>query len=178
MEETQEIWKPIKGYEGLYEVSNLGRVRSLTRVFVSKRGWINTWRGRTLIPLMKKGYCHIGLSKSNKVRHYRINRLVAEAFIPNPDNLPQVNHKDENPQNNRVDNLEWCSAKYNTNYGTALIRKAITRGRKVRCIENGNVYYSIGKAARENGTYSANVWKCCKGGRASANGLHFEFVEE
>ena len=174
----EEIWKPIKGYEGLYEVSNLGRVKSLDRSFINKAGWRTTSQGKILAPLMKKGYCHIALCKNNKARHHRVNRLVAEAFIPNPHNYPQVNHKDENPLNNRVDNLEWCTALYNTNYGTALVRKAMKRGTKVRCIETGEIYYSIGKAAKEIGSYPANVWKCCRGERETANGLHFEFAEE
>ena len=77
----------------------------------------------------KKHYMEVNLSKNNKVTHYLIHRLVAQAFIPNPNNLPQVNHKDENRENNRVDNLEWCTAEYNTNYGTRALRQGISSGK-------------------------------------------------
>ena len=103
-----EQWRPIEGYEGLYEVSNLGRVKSL------KCG-----RERILKPQMKKkGYLQVGLRKEGKYKMFKVHRLVAQAFIPNPEGLPQINHKDENPSNNRVENLEWCDSKYNNNYGT------------------------------------------------------------
>lgn len=97
-------WKPIDGYEG-YLVSDDGRVWS------SKRGI-------ELAQEEKKGYLNVYLYNRDGRKFIGVHRLVAIAFIPNPDNLPEVNHKDENPMNNRVDNLEWCTAKYNSNYGT------------------------------------------------------------
>ena len=109
-----EIWKDIKDYEGLYQVSNYGRVRSLDRydnVGRSRKGSIMT------VTDNGKGYRAISLSKNGARKTYKVHRLVAEAFIPNNDNLPQINHKDENRYNNHVDNLEWCSSKYNNNYG-------------------------------------------------------------
>lgn len=114
----QEIWKDIIGYEGLYQVSNLGRVKSLG----GKRGSSSksyTSKERILKQHICKGYYKLTLYNGGKPRQFRVNQLVAIAFLPNPDNLPIVNHKDENPLNNNVDNLEWCTVKYNINYGNA-----------------------------------------------------------
>lgn len=116
-----EIWKDIKDYEGLYQVSNLGRVRSIDRVVLQKNGFLKTIKGKILSPnkcgsLKYGGYLFIGLSKESVVKRKYIHRLVAEAFIPNPNNLPQVNHKDEVKTNNIVTNLEWCSALTNLTY--------------------------------------------------------------
>ena len=109
-----EEWKEIPGYEGLYEVSNMGNVRNVRR--------------NTLLRLSKDcyGYTQVSLYKNSIRTGLRVHRLVAQAFLSNPDNLPQVNHKDEDKSNNRVDNLEWCDSKYNLNYGTARIRSRNT----------------------------------------------------
>lgn len=114
-----EIWKPIAGYEGTYEVSNCGRVRS-----VDKYDTVGRFRkGRVLKASDNKyGYLTVCLYKDGKGKSIRVHRLVCEAFIPNENGLPCVNHKDENRQNNNADNLEWCTYQYNTNYGT---RKAV-----------------------------------------------------
>ena len=100
-----EEWKNVIGYEGLYEVSNIGNVRNVRR--------------NTLLKLSKTnyGYIQVYLYKNGIRTGLKVHRLVAQAFIPNPDNLPQINHLDEDKTNNRVDNLEWCSHKYNVNYG-------------------------------------------------------------
>lgn len=119
---SKEIWKDIPGYEGYYQVSNCGRVKSLDRV---KCDGIRM-KGR-----IKKthyddcGYELIQLRKDGSYKHLSIHRLVASAFIPNPDNLPQVNHKDEVRNHNTVDNLEWCTVEYNQNYGHRKKRASI-----------------------------------------------------
>lgn len=116
---SEEIWKDILGYEGLYQVSSYGRVRSLDRYDERNR----FLRGRILkLHTLRRGYLDVRLCSNGKVKSFLVHRLVAEIFIPNPDNLPQVNHRDENPSNDNVDNLEWCDGKYNVNYGTRIDR--------------------------------------------------------
>ena len=117
----EEIWKDIEGYEGLYEVSSYGRVRSLGQFVNHNYGGYAYRKGRLLKPgLGSRGYLSVTLSKNGIQKQYTVHRLVAQAFIENPDNLPQVNHKDEDRTNNNVTNLEWCDAKYNVNYGNRL----------------------------------------------------------
>lgn len=128
-----EIWKPVVGFESLYEVSNQGRVRSLSKTITRSDGKTRTYYGRVLRKrLDQKGYVTVILCDRGKQTCRKAHRLVAEAFIPNPYGLPFVNHKDEVKDNNFVENLEWCSAKYNSNYGTAQKRrsKTITNGAK------------------------------------------------
>ena len=130
-----EEWRPIEGYEGLYEVSNTGQVRSLDRYVVNSLGNRRFYKGKVLIQLKgKDDYLVINLYCNGKYHQMKIHRLVAQAFIPNPENLPQVNHKDEDKTNNNVTNLEWCDAKYNNNYGSRLERSRET------AIKNG--YYT------------------------------------
>ena len=118
----KEIWRGIVteygDYRELYEVSNFGRVRSLDRMCWNGNSWFLK-KGR-LLKLLKdsNGYFYVNLSKDGVNKHASVHRLVALAFIPNLNNLPQVNHKDENKENNRIDNLEWCTHEYNQNYGT------------------------------------------------------------
>lgn len=116
-----EEWRPVVGYEGYYEVSNLGTVRGIDRYDCKGR----RIKGKVLQKKVEHtGYVSTVLTRNGKPKSYKVHRLVAEAFIPNPDNLPQVNHKDEDKSNNTVWNLEWCTEKYNRNYGTATKRQA------------------------------------------------------
>ena len=122
-----EEWRDIKGYEGLYQVSNHGNVKRIEHIDTHCR------QGSRVIKEYKKkashdgkGYLFVILSKENKKVARRVHRLVAETFIDNPNNYPQVNHKDENKENNTVDNLEWCDAHYNINYGDANKRRSKT----------------------------------------------------
>ena len=119
MEHT-ENWKPVKGFEGIYEVSDLGRVRSIDRIVVHKTGRAVPVKGRIMkTGLHYKGYVRLMLSNGGDREHsYFVHRLVAEAFVPNPGNLPEVNHKDENKANNRADNLEWCTHRANSQHGS------------------------------------------------------------
>ena len=112
--ELIEIWKPIKNFEGMYEVSNLGRVKSLPRLKINNRGKQLT-KERIMKPHdFNAGYYKVPLTdKKHNKKYYLVHRLVAQAFIPNLDNLPQVNHIDGDKSNNCVDNLEWCDRPYN-----------------------------------------------------------------
>ena len=136
MIEINEIWKDIEGYEGFYKISNLGRVKSCERVIIATRRhkltFVKIKERIRVIRKNHKGYLYVMLNKDGKTKVLKIHRLVAQAFIPNPDNLPCVNHKDEDKTNNIVTNLEWCTHLYNNLYGTRLERigKAI-KGRKV-----------------------------------------------
>ena len=121
-----EVWKDVVGYEQYYEVSNQGRVRSKSRTVHGMNEW--EMEGRVLRQANSGRYWQVYLCVNGKGKSKSVHRLVAEAFIPNPDNLPEVNHKDENRYNNHIDNLEWCTHKYNVNYGTR--NQRISKARK------------------------------------------------
>lgn len=164
-----EIWKPIKGFEGFYEVSNLGRVRSLesgrwkNRVKILKPGKLNN------------GYLKVTLFKDGKPKTFLVHRLVAEHFIPNPLNLPQVNHKDENKENNCFENLEWCDAKYNSNYGT---RTKKTCKKVYQYDKQGNFireWESTMDVERELSYLHGNISQCCNRKRKSVHGFIWSY---
>lgn len=149
---TEEIWKDITGYEGLYQVSNLGRVKSL--------GNGETYNSSEHILKPKQehnGYLRINLWKNGEHKMFSIHRLVANTFISNPDDFPQVNHLDFNKQNNCLENLEFCSAKYNTTY---------SQGTKIKCLDletNKIIYYpSIREAARNFNVSSSSIYNSLK----------------
>ncbi len=162
-----EIWKPIDGYGGKYEVSSYGRIKSYAQDRVN--GKIKTGN-RT-----HKGYLSILLyDEHGNKKWYPVHRLVASAFLENPDCLEQVNHKDEDKKNNRVENLEWCNNDYNNHYGTRLSRASEsnrcckTTSRKVYSVDdNGQVrhYDSIGEAERQTGMSHCNIVRALKGRR-------------
>lgn len=185
----KEIWKDIRNYEGLYQVSNLGRVRSLDRTITYMNGRKRFVKGTILTPAYDtRKYLFVGLS-NNGIKHYfRINRLVAEAFIPNQLNLSQVNHKDENKDNNSVENLEWCDSKYNCNYGTrnkrvSKSKKGIynTKISKSVLQINPNTYEiikefpSLREIERELGYSPGNISSCCNGNYKIAYGFKWAY---
>ena len=143
-----ELWKDIPGYEGRYEASTLGRIRNKKNGHILK-GWVNYG------PKNLKGRITVQFKKDGKQRTFYVHRLVALTWIPNPDNLPQVNHKNENSLDNRVDNLEWCDAKYNANYGTR--NERIVSTRKI----NSSDTQEINSSTLENTCY------CGSAGRAA-----------
>lgn len=156
-----EIWKDVVGYEGKYQVSNLGRVKSLNYNRTGKEQILKTQTNRY-------GYLYVCLgSNHNKVR---IHRLVAEAFIPNPYNLPEVNHKDLNRANNVVDNLEWATREYNIDYSHSTPVEQLTMEGTV--VKN---WKSIREADRHGFVRSA-VWECCKGKRPHYKGFLWRYA--
>lgn len=177
----QEIWKDIEDYP-IYEVSNIGRIRSIDRIVNCSKGK-RTFKGRILsIRKDKKGYCTVNLYKNGRGVPQYVHRLVANAFIPNPNNSPVINHKDENPLNNCIDNLEWCTQKYNCNYGTRKNKLSKANEHKKKKIlqydENYNyikTYESVMEASRKTKIKSGNICNSAKKG-IKAKGYYFKYV--
>lgn len=157
--------KDVVGYEGLYGITIYGDVWSYR-----KQKFLSSC-------LTKSGYCMVVLSKDGQTKHAYVHRLVADAYIPNPDNLSQVNHRDENKTNNNVDNLEWCTNKYNVNYGTAVERRVKTRGFHIRCIETGEEFDSINQCYYRHGWRPLSISEHLRGLRPDADGRHFERIK-
>lgn len=182
-----ETWKDVASYEGLYQVSDLGHVRSLRheKALILKPGSSG------------KGYLNVRLCRDGKVKALYIHRLVAEAFIPNPLNLPQVNHKDEDKTNNAVNNLEWCTAEYNLTYGTRQTRttkpkERITKPKErttpklkggyakavLQYDKSGNLvkeWSSAVEVQRQTGFPQSSISKCCRGKLKSTHGYVWKF---
>ena len=161
---TEEM-KDIVGYEGEYGITRDGRVYSYKRKRFLKPG------------SDKDGYHKVCLYKKGKAKTFRIHRLVAEAFIPNPNNLPVVNHRDECKTNNCVENLEWCSIEYNNTYGTRIERIAKKLSIPVYCEELDKTFDGARQAARELGLNNSNIISCCKGRYKTTGGFHFRYAE-
>lgn len=173
-----EIWKDIAGYENKYQVSNHGRVRSIN--------YNNTGQMKILKPYPSHGgYLVVTLCKEGKRTKKRLHRLVAEAFLENPDNKPEVNHIDGDKTNNYASNLEYMTCKENIRHAwdnglceevRELSRQSIiiaqeSRKKSVRCITTNTIYDSVVNAARQTGATRQNIDKCCKGERKSAGKL-------
>lgn len=135
----EEIWKDIPGYEGYYQASNLGGVRRLDRVVkeIGKRGAVKLFLGGQLLPTISNDYFYYTLSKNGTTKRYRAHIIIAKIFVPNPFNYPEVNHKDENKRHNEASNLEWCTNKYNINYGSGVKRRSKTQKGSIRLSESG-----------------------------------------
>ena len=176
-----EQWKEISGYEGCYEVSNHGKVRSMSHKVRTKGNVQRTSPGRILVQKnSNNGYKQVQLSKNGKGKWIGVHRLVAYAFCDGWFENAVVNHKDENPKNNRADNLEWVTQSYNCKYGHRNDTMIEQRSRKVEGII-GNVivsYDSIQSAARITGVSAAHICQCCKGDRRMAGGVKWRYSEQ
>lgn len=179
----KEIWRSVSGYEGLYEVSSYGRVRSLDRVAENN----NKLKGRLLSPRKHSGgYVRVSLCKRGNVLDFFIHRLVAKTFIANPREGNQVNHINGNKTDNRVSNLEWVNDQQNKAHawGIGLHKKTLqafkkshkTKARPILCVEKGFIYSSASEAARALGLKRGNIHMVAKGKRKTSGGLTWEYV--
>lgn len=180
-----EIWKDIVGYEGMYQVSNTGQIKSLSRKTNKNR------KEKILAQRKSKGgYLIVNLYKSGKAKTHYVHRLVALAFVENPNALPEINHKDENCENNQSFNLEWCFPKYNANYGTRLKRIITSEGHQARLKriskpvlqfdKNGQMlcqYLSVNAAARAMKIKQGSISRCCLGQSKFAGGYIWKYAE-
>lgn len=168
------LWRDIAGYEGMYLVSDEGEIISLPRTVLCGRKTINR-RAKLLKPHLRgKGrllYPAVTLSKDGESKSFSIHRLVADAFIPNPDGLPEVNHKDENPLNNRADNLEWCTHQYNIDYSKSRSVAQITNGKVIA------VYKSIADAGRRSGVKRTSINNVLTGWATTAGGCQLAYCD-
>lgn len=169
----KEIWNDIKEYKGLYQISNFGRVKS----------FYNNKEGSILKPYMNNyGYMSVKLYKNKISKNFKIHKLVAETFIPNINNYPCINHKDENKQNNKVDNLEWCTYKYNNNYGTMQKRKALKQSKKINQYDLDGKFIKtwngMREIERELHINNVCIWKCCKGMLKQAKGYIWRYYDK
>ena len=173
----KEEWRDIKGFEGYYQISNMGRVKSLERM---KRSGLN---GGCYVTVPEKilegvdngyGYLQVSLSKDGKDKNYLVHRLVAQAFISNPNNLPEVNHISEDKSDNKAENLEWCGRAYNINYGTRNQRMAEKNSKPIFSVdkESGLIMWwqSAREASRQTGIAQSSISACLKGRKKSAGG--------
>lgn len=188
----KEIWKDIESYEGMYQVSSLGRVKSLSRR-------CSTHWGTRLVPekllcpnVKEAGYLCLDLHKDGKSKEFSIHRLVAQAFIPNPNNLPEVNHKDGDKQNNCVDNLEWCTNLDNVRHAiqNGLISRAQLShfqkcgtsavSKKVICLNTSMVFDSLNAAGRYFNVSSSTIFNIINkaGCSRKLNGIQLEYYQE
>ncbi len=171
-----EIWKDIKGYEGLYEVSNLGQIKSFN--------YLRTGKEKILKPLKDKGgYLFVSLYKSGKVKLFKIHRLVAQAFIDNPKNKPCINHIDCDRQNNCVNNLEWVTQKENIQYAYKLERitscKEKTPIIAINLVTGDEIYFnSQMEAARQLNLHQGNISDVLKGKLKRTGNYNFKYVNE
>lgn len=198
-----EIWKPVVGFKN-YLVSNLGRIKSLERTSVVGNGGKRTYPSRIMKCQSWQGYYRTQLIRDGKSITVKVHRLVAEAFIANPNNLPQVNHKDEDKTNNTVANLEWCTAKYNIHYNgrqKKIFKKQLENGtitkrieemreatiKKIVCTTTGEIFNSIKEASLKYNIDSSGITKCARHklnycGKIEINGkiekLKWEYVSQ
>ena len=175
-----EFWKPVGGFEGLYEVSNLGRVKSVERIVGGRWGKYTVKEKFRKLNRDKDGYLTVTLYSNGGAKKFMVHRLVAESFIPNPHNLPEINHKDEDKTNNCADNLEWCTTCYNIHYGTAIQRRALKFSKTVYQYSiNGEFireWPSVMDIQRILGYWNGSISACCRNERNTAYNFKWSYA--
>lgn len=177
-----EEWRDIKGFENFYQISNLGRIKSKNRYIRTRGGGVRFAKERIIKPIIcQNGYYEIHLRVNGKRTVKMLHRAVAEAFIENINNWPEVNHKDENHANNHVDNLEWCTSKYNANYGTR--NQRMVKEKNLRPVimlnQSGKEikrFRSISEAEKETGADCSAIIRVCKGKNNIAAGHKWKYA--
>lgn len=195
----KEVWKDIKGYEGLYQISNLGRVKSVERVITCKNGMKHKVKEKIKKQILQNtGYYGVNLSKESKPDLKLIHRLIMEAFVPNPDNHPYVNHIDGDKTNNSLDNLEWCTPSQNNKHAWSTGLRKVTQNirdncskisklktgkrlhshdRKVLCITTGEIFDSPVDAENKYGIRNGYVGKVARGYQKTTKGMKFKYID-
>lgn len=173
------MYKAIKGYEGIYEVNELGQVRGIDRILKYKDGRTINYKGKELkLQMDKGGYAMVRLSKNGIAKNYQVHRLVAGTFLSNPDNLPEIHHKNHDRKDNRVENLQWVTIyEQRDSHWRAAISKA--KGVRLRVVGNGidKIYNSAHEIKRELGVNHSNALQVAKGIRKQANGYRIYFAD-
>lgn len=179
-----EVWKDVDGFEGIYQISNYGRIKALPRDVRTCGNGKRHIAEHIVKPIRcKNGYLEANFSIRQKRTVRLLHRVVAQAFIPNPENLPEVNHKDENIENCRADNLEWCTSKYNANYGSRNAKMIENRGnnkpviQKTKAGEFVKRFASIAEASRETGAFDSAIIKVCNGKQKTSVGYKWEYTD-
>lgn len=200
-----EIWKDVVGYEGLYQVSNMGRIATLSHTIeclsdyngIKVKKTFNIKQCLRKLYLGKHGYVECTLRNGKRIKLMKVHRIVAEAFIPNPQNLSSVNHKDEDKTNNHIDNLEWCTHKYNSNYGTRnkRIKSSLSNAHKnglynnsyrlkskpiigISLSDNSTIFFKKSLDLEKQGFERHIVSKCCRNLRLDYKGYKWMFLSD
>ena len=169
----EEIWKDIPNYNGLYKASNLGRIKNKKNIIL--KNYLNK----------RTGYIYTHISVNGKPKNIRTHRLVAQAFIPNPENKPYVNHKDGNKQNNTISNLEWCTPKENSKHAKDVLHIDFSKRWKVSIIKrqkkvmrsDGKIYNSIKEAKENINNKHAHIVEVCEGKLKTACGYGWKYYK-
>ena len=174
----KEVWKPIKGYEGKYEVSTFGRVRSVSRKIIYKDGRMRIYKGKILKPeTCKNGYLYVNLGREGRAK--MVHRLVAETYLDNPDELSDVVHKDNNKKNNSVSNLRWSSHSetQKKSYGLGVNAPGGNMPpKRVMILETGEIFKSIRSCARHINGSPGGIRRCLKDEKDTYKGFHFRLL--
>lgn len=173
-----EIWKPIPGYEGYYEASSCGRIRSVERYTRNRWGGYTHRKAQLMkCRIVANGYAHVKLTKNGQSAEPLVHRLIADSFLPNPTDLPQVNHIDGNKTNNAVSNLERCTESDNQLHSRRILKRICGKKHKpVICLETGICYETAHHAARDMELNPAGIYYVCEGKNKHTHGLHFSYI--